>query len=57
MPGWLKTLTDLKPLTYVFDAICTFTLAGRTSAIRISGFSLRGLNLICRNAAQIPNKS
>ena len=32
-------------------------LAGRTSATRVSGFSLRGLNLICRNAAQISNKS
>jgi hypothetical protein len=28
-----------------------------TSATRLSGLSLRGLNLICRNAAQISNKS
>ena len=45
------------PLTYVLDAIRTFMLAGRTSATRVSGLSLRGLNLICRNAAQISNKS
>ena len=54
---WLKTLTHLNPLTYVLDAIRTFMLAGRTSATRVSGLSLRGLNLICRNAAQISNKS
>ena len=28
-----------------------------TSATRVSGLSLRGLNLICWNAAQISNKS
>jgi hypothetical protein len=54
---WPKTLTHLNPLTYVLDAIGTFVLAGRTSATRVSGLSLRGLNLICRNAAQISNKS
>ena len=32
-------------------------LASRTSATRVSGLLLRGLNLICRNAAQISNKS
>jgi hypothetical protein len=35
MPGWLKTLTHLNPLTYVLDAIRTFMLAGSTSATRI----------------------
>jgi len=53
----VRTLTHLNPLTYVLDAIRIFMLAGRTSAIRVSGLSLRGLNLICRNAAQISNKS
>jgi hypothetical protein len=56
MPGWLKTLTHLNPLTYVLDAMRTFMLAGSTLATRVSGLSLRGLNLICRNAAQISNK-
>src|SRR5258707_4538166 len=54
---WPKTLTHLNLLTYVLDAIRTFMLAGRTSATRVSGLSLRELNLICRNAAQISNKS
>ena len=31
MPGWLKTLSHLTPLTYVVDAIRTFMLAGSTS--------------------------
>jgi len=57
MPGWLKTLTHLNTSTYVLDAKRTFMLADRTSATRVSGLSLRGLNLICRNAAQISNKS
>ena len=53
----LPALTHLNPLTYVVDATRTFLLAGRTSATRVSGLSLRGLNLTCRNAAQISNKS
>jgi ABC-2 type transport system permease protein len=32
MPGWLKTLSHLNPLTYVLDAMRTFMLAGSTSA-------------------------
>jgi len=54
---YLPALTHLTPLTYVLGALRTFMLAGSTSATRVSGLSLRGLNLICRNAAQIPNKS
>jgi hypothetical protein len=50
-------LTHLNPLTYVLYAIRTFILANRISATCVSGLSLGGLNLICRNAAQISNKS
>jgi ABC-2 type transport system permease protein len=32
MPGWLKTVSHLNPLTYVVDALRTFMLAGSTSA-------------------------
>jgi len=53
----VDVLTHPNPLTCVLDAIRIFMLAGRTSATRVSGLSLRGLNLICRNAAQISNKS
>ena len=53
----VDVLTHLNPLTYVLNATRTFMFAGRTSATRVSGLSLRGLNLICRNAAQISNKS
>lgn len=31
MPGWLKTLSHLNPLTYVVDAMRIFMLAGSTS--------------------------
>jgi ABC-2 type transport system permease protein len=31
MPGWLKTISHLNPLTYVVDALRTFMLAGSTS--------------------------
>jgi hypothetical protein len=31
MPGWLKTISHLKLLTYVVDVLRTFMLAGRTS--------------------------
>jgi ABC-2 type transport system permease protein len=31
MPGWLKTISQLNPLTYVVDALRTFMLAGSTS--------------------------
>ena len=54
---YLPALTHLTPLTYVLDALRTFMLAGSTSATRVSGFSLRRPNLICRDAAQISNKS
>jgi ABC-2 type transport system permease protein len=32
MPGWLKIVSYLNPLTYVVDALRTFMLAGSTSA-------------------------
>jgi ABC-2 type transport system permease protein len=32
MPGWLKTISHLNPLTYLVDALRTFMLAGSTSA-------------------------
>jgi ABC-2 type transport system permease protein len=32
MPGWLKTISHLNPLTYVVDALRTCMLAGSTSA-------------------------
>lgn len=54
---YLPAFTHLTPLTYVLGTLRTFMLAGSTSATRVSGLSLRGLNLICRNAAQISNKS
>jgi ABC-2 type transport system permease protein len=31
MPGWLKTISHLNPLTYVVDALRTCMLAGSTS--------------------------
>ena len=31
MPGWLKVVSHLNPLTYVVDALRTFMLAGSTS--------------------------
>jgi ABC-2 type transport system permease protein len=31
MPGWLKVISHLNPLTYVVDALRTFMLADRTS--------------------------
>jgi ABC-2 type transport system permease protein len=31
MPGWLRTISHLNPLTYVVDALRTFMLAGSTS--------------------------
>jgi ABC-2 type transport system permease protein len=36
MPGWLKTVSHLNPLTYVVDALRTFMLAGSTSAFGLS---------------------
>jgi ABC-2 type transport system permease protein len=36
MPGWLKTISHLNPLTYVVDALRTFMLAGSTSAFSLS---------------------
>jgi ABC-2 type transport system permease protein len=32
MPGWLKIISHLNPLTYVVDALRTFMLADSTSA-------------------------
>ena len=32
MPGWLKVVSHLNPLTYVVDALRTFMLAGSTSS-------------------------
>ena len=31
MPGWLKIVSHLNPLTYVVEALRTFMLAGSTS--------------------------
>jgi ABC-2 type transport system permease protein len=31
MPGWLKTISHLNPLTYVVDALRTYMLAGSVS--------------------------
>jgi hypothetical protein len=36
MPGWLKTISHLNPLTYVVDALRTFMLAGSTSPFGLS---------------------
>jgi ABC-2 type transport system permease protein len=36
MPGWLRTISHLNPLTYVVDALRTFMLAGSTSAFGLS---------------------
>jgi ABC-2 type transport system permease protein len=33
MPGWLKIVSHLNPLTYVVDALRTFMLAGSPSTI------------------------
>jgi ABC-2 type transport system permease protein len=36
MPGWLRTISHLNPLTYVVDALRTFMLAGSTSSFCLS---------------------
>src|ERR1017187_5610183 len=36
MPGWLKTISHLNPLTYVVDVLRTFMLAGSTSTFGLS---------------------
>jgi ABC-2 type transport system permease protein len=36
MPGWLKTIAHLNPLSYVVDALRTFMLAGSTSTLGLS---------------------
>jgi ABC-2 type transport system permease protein len=36
MPGWLKAISHLNPLTYVVDALRTFMLAGSTSTFSLS---------------------
>jgi ABC-2 type transport system permease protein len=36
MPGWLKIVSHLNPLTYVVDALRTFMLAGSTSTFGLS---------------------
>jgi ABC-2 type transport system permease protein len=36
MPGWLKIVSHLNPLTYVVDALRTFMLAGSTSSFGLS---------------------
>jgi ABC-2 type transport system permease protein len=33
MPGWLKNISHLNPLTYVVDALRTFMLAGSASTL------------------------
>jgi ABC-2 type transport system permease protein len=36
MPGWLRTISHLNPLSYVVDALRTFMLAGSTSGFGVS---------------------
>ena len=36
MPGWLKIVSQVNPLTYVVDALRTFMLAGSTSTFGLS---------------------
>jgi ABC-2 type transport system permease protein len=36
MPGWLKIVSQLNPLTYVVDALRAFMLAGGTSTYGVS---------------------
>jgi len=36
MPGWLKAISHLNPLTYVVDALRTSMLAGSTSTFSLS---------------------
>ena len=36
MPGWLKVISHLNPLTYVVDALRTFMLAGSTSTFGLT---------------------
>jgi ABC-2 type transport system permease protein len=36
MPGWLKTISQLNPLTYVVDALRTFMLADSTSTFGLN---------------------
>jgi ABC-2 type transport system permease protein len=36
MPGWLRTISHLNPLTYVVDALRRFMLAGSPSSFGLS---------------------
>ena len=36
MPGWLKVVSHLNPLTYVVDALRTLMLAGSTSSFGLN---------------------
>ncbi len=36
MPGWLKIVSHLNPLTYVVDALRTFMLTGSASSFGLS---------------------
>jgi ABC-2 type transport system permease protein len=58
MPGWLKTVSHLNPLTYVVDALRTVMLAGSTSAFGL-GFDyavivVTTILLICIGARLYP---
>jgi ABC-2 type transport system permease protein len=58
MPGWLKTVSHLNPLTYVVDALRTFMLAGSTSSFGLgldyAVMLLTTIILICIGARLYP---
>ena len=38
MPGWLKAISHLNPVTYVVDNLRTFMLAGSTSTFSVAQY-------------------
>ena len=54
MPGWLKIVSHLNPLTYVVDALRTFMLAGSTST-DYAVILLTTIILVCIGARLYPH--
>ena len=58
MPGWLKVVSHLNPLTYVVDALRTFMLAGSTSTFGLGAdyavILLTTIILVCIGAQLYP---
>jgi ABC-2 type transport system permease protein len=58
MPGWLKVISHLNPLTYVVDALRTFMLAGSASTFDLgldyAVIFLTTIILVCIGARLYP---